>query len=422
MPAAEYMKQYERVKRFLARVEDQDREQISYEDDLWSFFQHCWHLKDWIKYDSSLPQSVSDKIESEVKNYKWLMIAADLANRSKHSQLQKFKRVDADVKSVGVTVHVPTLHRNVQKGETTTVGECRSEYHYTISTDDGSEYDALKVARNAVRDWEQLIDKLGIRETQLPARQNGKTLSVEVSENISFKDGQQEEKNIMPILDKPKKPDLSLHPKIRGRVKKHEKDFPNAWEHFKFAWRAFPMRFTWCDHFDKTYCESFNRAGSAPQPDERVIQERTVFTFFATGLSAIDTYCYALYMVGHMVASERFPIDLKKHLRAITPFSTKDKFAAEFPSDTISVSLARLVKDAVFDQWKSVRNDLIHCSAPGRIINLSSGGPPSQDDVWRHIDFEIPINADTTRSRRNWLADILSSLQAATDELVIARL
>lgn len=178
------------------------------------------------------------------------------------------------------------------------------------------------------------------------------------------------------------------------------------------------MRFLWCDHYDNEFSESFNRAGGAPRQDERTIQERAVFAFFSTGLSAIDTYCYALYAMGSMVTPDRFPVATKGDLKRINPFTTKDKFTAEFPTDRISACLSGVIGDKVFREWKNVRNDLIHCSAPGRIIQVSVGAPPSEDDAWRHIDFEIPINPNTTRARRNWLADTLLSLLSATDAFV----
>ena len=159
---SEYMQQLERVKRFLRRIEDQNRNQIEYEDDLWSFFQNCWHLKDWIKNDICVPQVVRNKIENKVRESQSLNITADLCNRSKHLYLKpKSRRVDADIKSMDVKVHVQTLTVNSQTGETTG-GEGRSEYNYTVSTEDGSKFNALDLARHAVQDWEHLIAELNI--------------------------------------------------------------------------------------------------------------------------------------------------------------------------------------------------------------------------------------------------------------------
>ncbi len=163
----EYTQQYDRVKRFFSRLTNQNRSQIDYEDDLWAFFQNCWHLKDWIKNDLTIPQNIGkifeDKIENEIKKYNSLMIAADLANRSKHFNLTP-KRLDANITKKSVTVHVPCLHLhlNSKTGESHTVGECRSEYFYTIETKDGSEYDAFQIAQNAITDWDTIIKQLNI--------------------------------------------------------------------------------------------------------------------------------------------------------------------------------------------------------------------------------------------------------------------
>ena len=92
------------------------------------------------------------------------MIAADLANRSKHLTLKRQNRLDARNTKKSVTVHVPclSLHLNSKTGESNTDGECRSEYFYTIATKDGSEYDAVQIAKEAIADWDTIIKKLNI--------------------------------------------------------------------------------------------------------------------------------------------------------------------------------------------------------------------------------------------------------------------
>jgi hypothetical protein len=44
------LRQFARVERFLTHLKDnRNRVQEEYEDNFWSFFQNCWHLKGWIK-------------------------------------------------------------------------------------------------------------------------------------------------------------------------------------------------------------------------------------------------------------------------------------------------------------------------------------------------------------------------------------
>lgn len=253
---------------------------------------------------------------------------------------------------------------------------------------------------------------------------SGKIIPVSISERLSVSDsteGQESdapqfEENLEDAITKPL--DLSLQDEISGRVQASKDEFPASWEQFHPAWRAFPIRFSWCKMHDEEFTESFKRAGGGPGKLEREIQDREIFAFFVTGLSAVETYSYALYAIGSMISPACFPIHLKRDLRGINPEGTQERFKEAFKNDEISFGLRDLVRDPTFLEWKRIRNSLVHYCAPGRIINLSVGSSGSRDDLWNHLDFEIPINAKTTRRRRNWLADTLSSLQAKTNDCV----
>lgn len=136
-----YNEQFERVKRLLKRIENQNRSQIDYEDDLWFFFQSAWHLKDWIENDASLNVARRDDIERICEPYPRIMICADLANRTKHSELTRKIRADAKHTRTDVTIKIG-------------IG---SEYRYTIANKDKAEYDALELAKGIVTDWEEII-------------------------------------------------------------------------------------------------------------------------------------------------------------------------------------------------------------------------------------------------------------------------
>lgn len=42
------------------------------------------------------------------------------------------------------------------------INGCISEYRCTIATENGSEFDALEVAKGAIGDWGEIINKLNI--------------------------------------------------------------------------------------------------------------------------------------------------------------------------------------------------------------------------------------------------------------------
>ncbi|MBA7587703.1 hypothetical protein ES708_29737 [subsurface metagenome] len=149
-----FLKQFERVKRYLNKIEDQDRDSTAYDDDLWSFFQNCHHLKDWIKNDPDVADEVKGekgtRIEEFVGSNRGLRICADLANRSKHSELTRSSRVDAKVTSRNTTIYVPTAGSD-------SVGTTTCEH--TITLGDGSKRIALDVARKAVKAWESFLSE-----------------------------------------------------------------------------------------------------------------------------------------------------------------------------------------------------------------------------------------------------------------------
>jgi hypothetical protein len=142
----DYVQQFDRVKRFLARIENQNRGSTEYDDDLWAFFQNCWHLKDWVENDSTISATVRQSIWSDVKSKTNLTICADLANRTKHSVLDHHW-FDAKFTQRNVTVYTGT-------------GTSTSEHIITLK--DGTKVVALDVARAAVKEWQEIFTAYGL--------------------------------------------------------------------------------------------------------------------------------------------------------------------------------------------------------------------------------------------------------------------
>jgi hypothetical protein len=86
---SQWKDQFERVSRALKKVEQPSGDRDAELDDLYGFFQACWHLKDWIKNDDSLQQDLRDAIVHAVEATESLQFCADLANGSKHLKLKR---------------------------------------------------------------------------------------------------------------------------------------------------------------------------------------------------------------------------------------------------------------------------------------------------------------------------------------------
>ena len=152
-----YTEQWERINRWLKRVESEQESQQDYVDFLWAFFQNCWHFKDWIKNDPETPKKVVDSIEGDINNYEALRICADLANRSKHLTLRPgWERHDKDPQVRG---HIKVgIEEDLPRGTTTS----KVTWDYVVHLDDGTDRPVLDIAQDALKGWVNLIQQYGI--------------------------------------------------------------------------------------------------------------------------------------------------------------------------------------------------------------------------------------------------------------------
>lgn len=180
------------------------------------------------------------------------------------------------------------------------------------------------------------------------------------------------------------------------------------WKEFTTAWQAVANRFLACAEHDEAFTRSIKK-NDAPQLPERYYQERDLFGFFINGLSVVESTCYGLYAIGSMLKEVYFPIKKPNNMRAISPKMTADRFRTTFPNEGISCTLNEVIESQEYDDWKEVRNILVHRGSPGRTFHrtVGFGDDTHGDALWLN---GIPLNASTTPSRRAWLAGTLQTL------------
>jgi hypothetical protein len=118
------------------------------------FFQNCWHLKDWIKNDDTIPANVRAAIAREAEKIESLQFCADLANISKHFKLTR-ERVGARLWHIRFIATI-----DADTGEVTS----EAPIGYTVASKVGSPTpsDIVGFARRAVQDWTTLLLKHGL--------------------------------------------------------------------------------------------------------------------------------------------------------------------------------------------------------------------------------------------------------------------
>ncbi len=153
--------QFQRVSRSFQNVlNNQNRKLTEYEDDVWCFFQNCWHLKDWIKNDvQGVAKASRLKIDVEVNSYPTLVMIGDLANKSEDlkvtnsttgPQETQYTRGKADA-----TAYIDSRERTQKTRKAGAI--------YLLVTDkNGDEFPVKKLATDAMKNWMAIIKKYRI--------------------------------------------------------------------------------------------------------------------------------------------------------------------------------------------------------------------------------------------------------------------
>lgn len=152
------MEQVERTYRYLERIRSFYKgiqapyHSISgFEDDMISFFMHCYHIRDWVIHLNKKGLSASN-VDKFINENMELKICADFCNGSKHYKLTRGIR----------TEHQPALA--VRNYEGWSYASITSEFKQNLEKANfsilanGKEYDSLELAEKCYLLWKQFIE------------------------------------------------------------------------------------------------------------------------------------------------------------------------------------------------------------------------------------------------------------------------
>lgn len=152
-----YRHQLERARRFLARVERlrddlglelENLDDDEFQDMMWSFFQHCWHVKDWIRHDPKMPPEKAKAAIDMAHSSGALMICRDLCNGTKHLLL-------SDPRS-----GTGARHRHVDIKIAPSEG--RFKIDYEVDDGHGGLLSGVQLARACIAEWERILGAQGL--------------------------------------------------------------------------------------------------------------------------------------------------------------------------------------------------------------------------------------------------------------------
>lgn len=147
--------QFARVKRYHERFREINEgkshclNSAYYEDDVYSFFINCHHLKDWIISDPAVTLS-NQNVENWVKVNPALLICADMCNGAKHLKRTPNRIVSGKVRSIDSKAYSVAIKEGSTKPPTITI-------KFFIDN-----FDAFKVATECILKWEEFFKKNAI--------------------------------------------------------------------------------------------------------------------------------------------------------------------------------------------------------------------------------------------------------------------
>jgi hypothetical protein len=97
--ATTWQQQYARMMRAYQRATSAAAVTVQVEDDLCSFFVWCFHLKDWLKNDPTLPAAVKAAAAVLVNTNESLKLSAELANGVTQLRASRRERADDDAEA-----------------------------------------------------------------------------------------------------------------------------------------------------------------------------------------------------------------------------------------------------------------------------------------------------------------------------------
>jgi hypothetical protein len=159
MGNAGYRHQLDRARRFLIRVQSEyqgleDIDEVEFQDMLWSFFQHCWHIKDWLHHDPLA--SVAQKDAAIAMAHQPggpLMICRDLCNGTKHLRLSN--------PGSGTGASHQYVDMNIVPGQG------RFEIDCIIDDGYGKSISGKRLAMDCISEWERILESQGLATARL---------------------------------------------------------------------------------------------------------------------------------------------------------------------------------------------------------------------------------------------------------------
>jgi hypothetical protein len=152
-----YLEQYERMQRSYDRFREinsrlADKVSSDYEDDVYSFFMHCYHLKDWIRNDPSVKTgmpNIGTDVEQFINDSEALSLCADLCSSLKSLELNRSQSSEPRI------FGRKGYHSQLNIGSTSSI-----RLQWLVQRNNTPPIDALELAGKCITEWDKFLQRL----------------------------------------------------------------------------------------------------------------------------------------------------------------------------------------------------------------------------------------------------------------------
>jgi len=128
-----------------------DKISADYEDDVYAFFMHCYHLKDWVKNDSDVKAqmpNIDTDVEHFINQSEALSLCADLCNSRKRLELNRSHS------SAPRLFGRKRYHYQLNIGSRSSV-----RLEWLVERKDKPPIDALELATESIAEWDKFLQR-----------------------------------------------------------------------------------------------------------------------------------------------------------------------------------------------------------------------------------------------------------------------
>ena len=190
-----------------------------------------------------------------------------------------------------------------------------------------------------------------------------------------------------------------------------------AWHTYASGWNGISFRLRASSEYDSAFRKSIAGPSLTAQ-EERFRQERDLFGFFASALSAIECFYMAAYGVGAVMKSPSFPLASTGHLRR-DHMSVAGALQADFSGTQLAARALEVSRSPELGELADMRNFLAHRGILPRThfrglgtgyVDPPTALPSNPTSLASEFLYTGDLSENTTRRPFEWTVETITGL------------